>query len=934
MRRSRFDRWLRAVPYLLTFFGFALRLYHITYQSFWWDEAYSLHMAQDGLAAMLGLPSSVTDVHWDQPPLHYALLAFWARLAGTSELSLRYLSSFFGVLLLPVVYRVGYSIFHRDRFAALAALAVTAFSPLYVVYSQEVRVYALLPLFYLLLIYTLHRLEESGGHASLRPWVDLAVVEALLLYSHFFAVLGIFYANLFLLALWFLWRRRGFSLRHWIGSQFLAAALFAPWAWKLFLNWDYFRTRGSVRESWVVPPGPLAFARRIWRFIVSGNEAAVEEITLLAVGISILALVAPLAFLFASRIDLRPRRMRSTLFLGLIPLTFCFALWQIWPDAQPRYTLVFSIPLFLVAGRSLSVLLTNYSRTTALFRLVGVLLALTLALTFCVGLYVQYFDERFHKDDVRGVAAYLEKTATIDDVILIGPGDYSVPYYYDGPALVAMARDEPRADRVRQMGELATGKRRFFLVRWAPSKADLHGLRPFLLEQTGRLEEWRDFRGLDVRTYAIDGPIGPLPESSVWNESQTQFGPLTITGIWYEPSVTTDNAVTVALRWRLDELSSSSYKVVVMLTDVEDRRLSSTDVLLLDETGLHTQHWPVGTETVNFYVVSVPVGTPPLPHRLVVGVYDANTLARLSLTDESGKLTMGQDLSLGEVVLTTGRNFDSDPYGTWAGVDWETPQEILMADGLLLEQFAVLPRSVLPGKQVTVLLRWHAEEASRPSVAPQLRLSQNGRVWAKVDGSLLTTAYSPDQWSVNEVIVERREMIYPPRRGIADLTLVTDNRTILLGQMELDEPAMLWEAPSSAQVVGAQFGDWSELLGYELESAQMVAGQPFRLTLYWQALNNAPLETTCTVFAQLLAADGHLIAQHDSPPAENERPTTTWVDGEVIKDTHTLTFHDTTYTGSATLIVGLYDSMTVTRVGTAQGQDHVILSNEIAVNAK
>ena len=99
-------------------------------------------------------------------------------------------------------------------------------------------------------------------------------------------------------------------------------------------------------------------------------------------------------------------------------------------------------------------------------------------------------------------------------------------------------------------------------------------------------------------------------------------------------------------------------------------------------------------------------------------------------------------------------------------------------------------------------------------------------------------------------------------------------------------------------------------------------------------MNDTPLDTPYTVFTQLLAADGHIIAQHDSPPVENERPTTTWVDGEVIQDTHTLTFHDTTYTGPATLIVGLYDSMTVTRVGTAQGQDHVTLPVAIIINTE
>ena len=131
--------------------------------------------------------------------------------------------------------------------------------------------------------------------------------------------------------------------------------------------------------------------------------------------------------------------------------------------------------------------------------------------------------------------------------------------------------------------------------------------------------------------------------------------------------------------------------------------------------------------------------------------------------------------------------------------------------------------------------------------------------------------------------------------------------------------------------VGVQFGDLAELLGYDLAATTLAAGEPFQLTLFWRAANDAPLETSFTVFTQLLAADGHLIAQHDGLPARAARPMTTWVGGEVIADAHTLTFGDAVYTGPAMLIVGLYDSATVTRVGTSQGQDHVVLSAEVVV---
>jgi hypothetical protein len=149
--------------------------------------------------------------------------------------------------------------------------------------------------------------------------------------------------------------------------------------------------------------------------------------------------------------------------------------------------------------------------------------------------------------------------------------------------------------------------------------------------------------------------------------------------------------------------------------------------------------------------------------------------------------------------------------------------------------------------------------------------------------------------------------------------------------MQLDESALLWELPRQAQLSGVQVGDFAELLGYKVETGRLSAGQPFQVILYWQALNDVPVETHYTVFTQLLAADGHLIAQHDGPPAENRRPTLTWVGGEVIEDVHMLVFSDAGYSGPVTLIVGLYDSATVTRVGTEQGQDHIALPEDLTV---
>jgi hypothetical protein len=71
------------------------------------------------------------------------------------------------------------------------------------------------------------------------------------------------------------------------------------------------------------------------------------------------------------------------------------------------------------------------------------------------------------------------------------------------------------------------------------------------------------------------------------------------------------------------------------------------------------------------------------------------------------------------------------------------------------------------------------------------------------------------------------------------------------------------------------------LRGYQLAQE----GAALRLTLYWEALRDAPDEYTR--FVHLIDAAGAIAAQVDSAPAGDSYPTGQWVEGEVVADTVT-----------------------------------------------
>ncbi len=142
--------------------AFALRMYRLGADSLWYDETVSVHLAGKSLPDLVA--HTAGDIH---PPGYYVLLHAWTRLAGSGEFSAAYLSLFFGMLLVPLAYRLALWVFGR-RAGVLAALLV-AISPYNLWYSQEVRMYtlgAVLGVGVLCAVVSLHR---SGGAKCTNP---------------------------------------------------------------------------------------------------------------------------------------------------------------------------------------------------------------------------------------------------------------------------------------------------------------------------------------------------------------------------------------------------------------------------------------------------------------------------------------------------------------------------------------------------------------------------------------------------------------------------------------------------------------------------------------------------------------------------------------------------------------------------------------------
>ena len=112
-------------------------------------------------------------------------------------------------------------------------------------------------------------------------------------------------------------------------------------------------------------------------------------------------------------------------------------------------------------------------------------------------------------------------------------------------------------------------------------------------------------------------------------------------------------------------------------------------------------------------------------------------------------------------------------------------------------------------------------------------------------------------------------------------------------------------AAAMETAVSLPFGDAITLQGYTLGQTTLSPGDIAQVTLFWQTA--VPLAARYKVFLHLVDETGNLVAQRDSEPGGNLKPTTIWPPGEVISDNHGLFIPADLPPGDYTLLLGLYD---------------------------
>lgn len=238
MTQPRRFQWQRLLLLATLLLAFTLRLYRLDYQELRGDEVFGYFFSLRTLSDIVEATIALQEPH---PVASYYLQHLWLNWlgdvgAGHGEFALRFLSLWFGVLAVALLYALGRQLLHLP--SAIVAALLLALSPYAVWHSQDARMYsmslALTTASTWLMVLWLQR--QRYGLA-----LGYVVVSWLALHTHYFAVFVLVAQNLFVLGRMVRSRRLSATLStalsttfiNWLILQATVAFFYGPWVFRV-----------------------------------------------------------------------------------------------------------------------------------------------------------------------------------------------------------------------------------------------------------------------------------------------------------------------------------------------------------------------------------------------------------------------------------------------------------------------------------------------------------------------------------------------------------------------------------------------------------------------------------------------------------------------------------------------------------------------------
>ncbi|MCS6836043.1 MAG: glycosyltransferase family 39 protein [Anaerolineae bacterium] len=371
---------------LLLILGLALllRLPSLGQRSLWYDEAFAVLFARQGLDAMLygtltPVLGGAADIH---PLLYYLSLNAWMSVFGQGVFVVRLWSVILGLASIAALYALLHDLL--DERAALFGALATALVGFHVHYSQEARMYSLLATLLILTTWCALRAWRANDRARWAWWSGFGGCAALAMYTQQLAAFYLVVLGLIVLSLALRYRRCDALIGLVLGAG-SALLLYTPWIIHLPAQLDKVRS-----YYWVTQPTPADFFQTLYLFLTVYAELSAEGLLLGLMGSTALLTLALLTWLMALRKPTSRRQARSAgllVALWLGPMALMWFVSQLQPVFLERSLIASAAMLYGFVGWSIS-----HARTPRPLRVLMALLFLGLSV---LGLNAQYSLDTF-----------------------------------------------------------------------------------------------------------------------------------------------------------------------------------------------------------------------------------------------------------------------------------------------------------------------------------------------------------------------------------------------------------------------------------------------------------------------------------------------------------------------------------------------------------
>jgi len=599
---------------ILLLTAFALRLYRLDHQELWGDEAYSAYVSK------LPLPAVVSPRTETNPPLYHLLLYFWVGLTGSSVFALRFLSLVFGVLTVPLLYRLARLAFGGP--AGLLAALLWAISPFQVYYSQEARMYALATFATALSMFLLARIVSDEGRQS-RLWIAYFLTTAAAIFTHYYALFVVVAQNVSMIALW---RRDRGRLRCWLTVQAALVLSFLPW---VLAQRGFLGGKASARFHELTLPVLMSIVKRSLIAFSVGTTVEAPLRGYLALAFLLLAAPGLLAAVTVQEdSEIPPPGGLFWLLLAwlAIPLAFAWLVNPLMPFFQERYLLIIAPAFIVLVAGGLRWMGGRWPWALAL----GLLFIISAS---SISLHNWFFDDAYTKGEYKLMMDYVRDHAQGGDLLLLNnPLQEALFDYYRPPGVPYRflsrhdLRTEQRADRA--LAALTKGYSRVWLVMFGyPEQYDPHHLAEQWLSQHGYRSFYRSFLGAYLTLYVMPSvDVSPSMQHTVAANLGNKV--LLIGYSLNAQEIEAGDALLLTLYWQALAEMERRYTVFTHLLDAENRIVAQMDGEPLG--GTHpTTEWRFGEIVRDNYGLLIAPDTPPGEYLLEVGMYYLPTLERL-----------------------------------------------------------------------------------------------------------------------------------------------------------------------------------------------------------------------------------------------------------------------------------------------------------------